>query len=207
MRPGGTQRLARESGLAALDTRAGAEQCLRRVTTGLRYPAPSRRARLRAARPFRARPTGFPVSGLARTPGSSSGREGAVSRELGDDARGQWHVHSFGEERMRDDALLPEDVGDAVFWRAMRTARRRELAGLVDSLHSGTLSRREFFQRAAGLGISLVAAQSLPGAFAPRAVAAVPQRGGVLKAAFSADPAGFDPVRGPSGMSHVVIEQ
>ena len=108
---------------------------------------------------------------------------------------------------MRDDALLPEDVGDAVFWRSMRTARRRELAGLVDSLHSGTLSRREFFQRAAGLGISLVAAQSLPGAFAPRAVAAVPQRGGVLKAAFSADPAGFDPVRGPSGMSHVVIEQ
>ena len=34
-----------------------------------------------------------------------------------------------------------------------------------------------------------------------------PKRGGVLKAAFSADPAGFDPVRGPSGMSHVVIEQ
>jgi len=34
-----------------------------------------------------------------------------------------------------------------------------------------------------------------------------PKPGGVLKAAFSADPAGFDPVRGPSGMSHVVIEQ
>jgi peptide/nickel transport system substrate-binding protein len=33
------------------------------------------------------------------------------------------------------------------------------------------------------------------------------QRGGTLIAAFSADPAGFDPVRGPSGMSHVVIEQ
>jgi len=32
-------------------------------------------------------------------------------------------------------------------------------------------------------------------------------RGGTLIAAFSADPAGFDPVRGPSGMSHVVIEQ
>ena len=31
--------------------------------------------------------------------------------------------------------------------------------------------------------------------------------GGTLIAAFSADPAGFDPVRGPSGMSHVVIEQ
>jgi peptide/nickel transport system substrate-binding protein len=34
-----------------------------------------------------------------------------------------------------------------------------------------------------------------------------PKRGGTLRAAFSADPAGFDPQRGPSGMSHVVIEQ
>jgi peptide/nickel transport system substrate-binding protein len=39
------------------------------------------------------------------------------------------------------------------------------------------------------------------------AAAAEPKPGGVLKAAFSADPAGFDPQRGPSGMSHVVIEQ
>ncbi len=31
--------------------------------------------------------------------------------------------------------------------------------------------------------------------------------GGTLVAAFSADPGGFDPARGPSGMSHVVIEQ
>jgi peptide/nickel transport system substrate-binding protein len=45
----------------------------------------------------------------------------------------------------------------------------------------------------------------LDGAFSP--AFAEPKRGGVLKAAFSADPAGFDPVRGPSGMSHVVIEQ
>ena len=36
---------------------------------------------------------------------------------------------------------------------------------------------------------------------------AEPVRGGVLKLAFSADPAGFDPAMGPSGMSHVVIEQ
>jgi peptide/nickel transport system substrate-binding protein len=36
---------------------------------------------------------------------------------------------------------------------------------------------------------------------------AAQQQGGTLIAAFSADPAGFDPVRGPSGMSHVVIEQ
>jgi peptide/nickel transport system substrate-binding protein len=41
----------------------------------------------------------------------------------------------------------------------------------------------------------------------PSAYAADPKPGGVLKAAFSADPAGFDPMRGPSGMSHVVIEQ
>ena len=34
-----------------------------------------------------------------------------------------------------------------------------------------------------------------------------PVSGGVLKVAFSADPAGFDPAMGPSGMSHVVIEQ
>src|SRR5438552_7419187 len=87
--------------------------------------------------------------------------------------------------------------------------RNDELASLVDSLRSGTLSRREFLRRAAALGISLVAAQSLLSTFATRAWAAagVPRRGGVLKAAFSADPAGFDPVRGPSGMSHVVIEQ
>src|SRR5437667_4513156 len=87
--------------------------------------------------------------------------------------------------------------------------RNDELASLVDALRTGTLSRREFLRRAAALGISLVAAQSLLSTFASRAEAAagVPRRGGVLKAAFSADPAGFDPVRGPSGMSHVVIEQ
>ncbi|MDQ0395461.1 ABC transporter substrate-binding protein [Labrys monachus] len=39
------------------------------------------------------------------------------------------------------------------------------------------------------------------------ALADEPVKGGVLKLAFSADPAGFDPARGPSGMSHVVIEQ
>lgn len=41
----------------------------------------------------------------------------------------------------------------------------------------------------------------------PLAAATEGKRGGTLIAAFSADPAGFDPVRGPSGMSHVVIEQ
>lgn len=42
----------------------------------------------------------------------------------------------------------------------------------------------------------------------PSAVAAQdPKAGGVLRLGFSADPAGFDPAQGPSGMSHVVIEQ
>ena len=44
-------------------------------------------------------------------------------------------------------------------------------------------------------------------ALATMSLASAQQRGGTLIAAFSADPAGFDPVRGPSGMSHVVIEQ
>jgi len=35
----------------------------------------------------------------------------------------------------------------------------------------------------------------------------MPKRGGTLRAAFSASPAGFDPAHGPSGMSHVVIVQ
>ena len=39
------------------------------------------------------------------------------------------------------------------------------------------------------------------------AIAQEPQTGGVLRLGFSADPAGFDPAQGPSGMSHVVIEQ
>ncbi|MGI9413780.1 MAG: ABC transporter substrate-binding protein [Hyphomicrobiales bacterium] len=38
-------------------------------------------------------------------------------------------------------------------------------------------------------------------------VAQEPKQGGTLVAAFSADPGGFDPARGPSGMSHIAIEQ
>ncbi|MFM7175109.1 MAG: ABC transporter substrate-binding protein, partial [Caldilinea sp.] len=79
-------------------------------------------------------------------------------------------------------------------------------------------SRRRFLQLAAVLGVGSATA-SLLAACAPAAAPAAapatggsqaagePVRGGILKAAFSADPAGFDPVRGPSGMSHVVIEQ
>ena len=62
--------------------------------------------------------------------------------------------------------------------------------------------------RCVGLDLAIVAA----GALATFGVAggAAAQEGkpdGTLVAAFSADPGGFDPARGPSGMSHVVIEQ
>lgn len=52
-------------------------------------------------------------------------------------------------------------------------------------------------------GLSLAAL----GASSGRASAQQPVRGGTLRLAFSADPAGFDPSKGPSGMSHLVIEQ
>jgi peptide/nickel transport system substrate-binding protein len=71
---------------------------------------------------------------------------------------------------------------------------------------SPRLTRREILSGAAVLGVLTVSSvEILDAAFSP--ASADPKRGGVLKAAFSADPAGFDPVRGPSGMSHVVIEQ
>ena len=65
------------------------------------------------------------------------------------------------------------------------------------------ISRRQLLAGSA----SVAALAALTPQLAAPAVAAEPKPGGVLKAAFSADPAGFDPVRGPSGMSHVVIEQ
>lgn len=61
-----------------------------------------------------------------------------------------------------------------------------------------TLSRRSIL--ALLLSSTVFAATGLP-------AAGEPQRGGVLRLGFSADPAGFDPAQGPSGMSHVVIEQ
>ena len=45
------------------------------------------------------------------------------------------------------------------------------------------------------------------GLSSPSAWSQEPVSGGILKLGFSADPAGFDPAKGPSGMSHVVIEQ
>jgi peptide/nickel transport system substrate-binding protein len=93
--------------------------------------------------------------------------------------------------------------------RPISRVQHREVIQLVDSFRHGEIGRREFVRRCAGLGMSLAAVQNLVSAFAgaPAFAADAPNRGGVLKAAFSADPAGFDPVRGPSGMSHVVIEQ
>src|SRR2546425_10137835 len=81
--------------------------------------------------------------------------------------------------------------------------RNDELASLVDSLRSGTLSRREFLRRAAALGISLVAAQSLLSTFATRAWAAAggSTRGGGVKGALFAGPAGVQPGGGPRGRS------
>jgi peptide/nickel transport system substrate-binding protein len=68
------------------------------------------------------------------------------------------------------------------------------------------LTRRRLLGGGAALStLALTGVEILDAAFSP--ASAEPKRGGVLKAAFSADPAGFDPVRGPSGMSHVVIEQ
>jgi peptide/nickel transport system substrate-binding protein len=68
---------------------------------------------------------------------------------------------------------------------------------------SRALHRRTLLMGGAGL--------AAVGSGGPRGIAAwaqgTPKRGGTLRAAFSADPAGFDPQRGPSGMSHVVIEQ
>jgi len=82
-------------------------------------------------------------------------------------------------------------------WRLTEVTRR------APSPH---LTRREILSGAAVLGVLTVSSvEILDAAFSP--ANADPKRGGVLKAAFSADPAGFDPVRGPSGMSHVVIEQ
>lgn len=65
------------------------------------------------------------------------------------------------------------------------------------------LSRRGFLITSS----ALAALASFGLAASPASAEANPVQGGVLKVAFSADPAGFDPALGPSGMSHVVIEQ
>src|SRR5689334_20970817 len=72
------------------------------------------------------------------------------------------------------------------------------------SMFRSRFSRRQLLAGTAGL---LALSPTVRAMLVPSAFAADPKPGGVLKAAFSADPAGFDPMRGPSGMSHVVIEQ
>lgn len=69
------------------------------------------------------------------------------------------------------------------------------------------ISRRKLLASSVGLAALGAVTLNLADGVFTRVFAAEPKQGGVLKAAFSADPAGFDPVRGPSGMSHVVIEQ
>src|SRR5687767_9617613 len=76
------------------------------------------------------------------------------------------------------------------------------------SLFRQYLTRRGFLGQSMALSVaSLVTTGLFDASQNPIMAQASPTRGGVLKAAFSADPAGFDPQRGPSGMSHVVIEQ
>lgn len=70
------------------------------------------------------------------------------------------------------------------------------------SLKTPSITRRNLLLS----GVALAVAFSMPMRDA-LAQDAAPVTGGVLKLAFSADPAGFDPAMGPSGMSHVVIEQ
>ena len=76
---------------------------------------------------------------------------------------------------------------------------------MFDARHDMKISRRQVLSK--GFGVSILALSPLIIGQGMPSYAAEPKRGGILKAAFSADPAGFDPVRGPSGMSHVVIEQ
>jgi len=99
----------------------------------------------------------------------------------------------------------------------MSTENELQQPSAPNSMPSAQLSRRRFLQIASAIGVGAASASFLvacaPSASAPAsssapaAASGEPVRGGILKAAFSADPAGFDPVRGPSGMSHVVIEQ
>jgi peptide/nickel transport system substrate-binding protein len=74
-------------------------------------------------------------------------------------------------------------------------------SGLFVARNAQAISRRRL-----NLGLTAAAALTAAGPWGGSAAAAG-KPGGRLIAAFSADPAGFDPQRGPSGMSHVVIEQ
>jgi peptide/nickel transport system substrate-binding protein len=76
----------------------------------------------------------------------------------------------------------------------------------LSAIHK-SITRRRFLGQSIALSAAGLVSTSLLDASLSPSQAQTPIPGGVLKAAFSADPAGFDPQRGPSGMSHVVIEQ
>jgi len=103
-------------------------------------------------------------------------------------------------------ATLGRDVSDS---------ERGEIASLIHAHNTGKIDRRDFLRGCAALGLSASAVFALMSASkwtgVPEAAAAegVPgaRHGGILKAAYSTDPAGFDPSVPTSGMSHVVIEQ
>ena len=76
----------------------------------------------------------------------------------------------------------------------------------MDRVSKDEARRASISRRALLLSSAMFAGLSLLVPMAARAEGD-PVSGGVLKLAFSADPAGFDPAMGPSGMSHVVIEQ
>src|SRR6185295_2593225 len=78
---------------------------------------------------------------------------------------------------------------------------------MTSQLPGRRISRRRFLASSVAIAALVSTAPDLVPGLVPQALAQTPKPGGVLKAAFAADPAGFDPVRGPSGMSHVVIEQ
>src|SRR5262249_7374864 len=83
-----------------------------------------------------------------------------------------------------------------------REAKAMKKCGSMHAHGSWHISRRQF-----GRGAAAVLAATATGSLVRGAAAAEAKPGGTLVAGFSADPAGFDPQRGPSGMSHVVIEQ
>jgi len=69
------------------------------------------------------------------------------------------------------------------------------------NMRESTLGRRAFL--VSGTAMAMLPVMGL----GVRAQDMTPVDGGILRLAFSADPAGMDPALGPSGMSHVVIEQ
>lgn len=79
-------------------------------------------------------------------------------------------------------------------------------AGAIDGARPG-FGRRALLKGSVALGAIVAAGLGRPFGVSIAQAQDTPVPGGILKAAFSADPAGFDPARGPSGMSHVVIEQ